>query len=64
MNSLSAKRRQILKLAGTGYLDKQISEQLNISESAVRNHWQHIFTRLEAGNRTEAVVKAMQMGLI
>jgi DNA-binding CsgD family transcriptional regulator len=30
----------------------------------VRNHWQLIFTRLEAVNRTQAVAKAMQLGLI
>ena len=62
--SLSAKRREILKLAGTGHLDKQIGEQLNISESTVRNHWQLIFARLEAVNRTQAVAKALQLGLI
>jgi len=62
--SLSIRRRKILQLAGKGYPDKQIGEQLDISESTVRNHWQHIFVRLEAGNRTEAVVKALRLGLI
>jgi DNA-binding NarL/FixJ family response regulator len=62
--SLSIRRRQILLLAGKGHPDKQIGEQLNISESTVRNHWQHIFARLDAGNRTEAVVKAIRLGLI
>lgn len=62
--TLSIRRREILQLAGKGYPDKQIGEQLKISESTVRNHWQHIFVRLEAGNRTEAVVKALQLGLI
>jgi DNA-binding NarL/FixJ family response regulator len=62
--SLSIRRREILMLAGKGHLDKQIGEQLNISESTVRNHWQHIFVSLDAGNRTEAVVKAIRLGLI
>jgi DNA-binding NarL/FixJ family response regulator len=62
--SLSIRRRKILQLAGKGFPDKQIGEQLEISESTVRNHWQHIFVRLEAGNRTEAVVKALRLGLI
>jgi DNA-binding NarL/FixJ family response regulator len=61
---LSIRRCKILQLAGKGYPDKQIGEQLEISESTVRNHWQHIFMRLDAGNRTEAVVKAMRLGLI
>jgi DNA-binding NarL/FixJ family response regulator len=62
--TLSIRRCKILQLAGKGYPDKQIGEQLEISESTVRNHWQHIFMRLDAGNRTEAVVKAMRLGLI
>jgi DNA-binding NarL/FixJ family response regulator len=62
--SLSIRRRKILQLAGKGLADKQIGEQLDISENTVRNHWQHIFIRLDAGNRTEAVVKALQSGLI
>jgi DNA-binding NarL/FixJ family response regulator len=62
--TLSIRRCKILQLAGKGYPDKQIGEQLEISESTVRNHWQHIFVRLDAGNRTEAVVKAMRLGLI
>ena len=62
--TLSIRRCKILQLAGKGYPDKQIGEQLEISESTVRNHWQHIFVRLEAGNRTEAVVKALRLGLI
>jgi DNA-binding NarL/FixJ family response regulator len=62
--TLSIRRCKILQLAGKGYPDKQIGEHLEISESTVRNHWQHIFVRLDAGNRTEAVVKAMRLGLI
>jgi DNA-binding NarL/FixJ family response regulator len=62
--TLSIRRREILLLAGNGQLDKQIGERLCISESTVRNHWQHIFTRLQASNRTEAVAKAMRLGLI
>jgi DNA-binding NarL/FixJ family response regulator len=62
--SLSVRRREILKLAGKGHLDRHIGELLGISESTVRNHWQHIFQRLGASNRTEAVVRAMQLGLI
>jgi DNA-binding NarL/FixJ family response regulator len=64
LRGLSARRREILKLAGKGHFDRQIGEKLNISESTVRNHWQHIFSHLGANNRTEAVVRAMQLGLL
>ncbi|GGI32888.1 response regulator transcription factor [Bradyrhizobium guangdongense] len=62
--SLSIRRQEIVLLAAGGYLDKEISERLNISESTVRNHWQHIFAQLGASNRTEAVFKATRLGLI
>lgn len=61
---LSIRRREILFLAAQGQLDKQIGERMNISESTVRNHWLYIFSHLAANNRTEAVAKAVRLGLI
>ncbi len=63
-DSLSLRRREILALAAEGLLDKQIGDRLGISESTVRNHWQHLFQRLGAANRTEAVTRAIRQGLI
>jgi DNA-binding NarL/FixJ family response regulator len=62
--SLSLRRREILVFAGQGLLDKQISDKMGITESTVRNHWQHIFSQLNVSNRTEAVTKAVRQGLI
>ena len=63
-SALSLRRRELLSLAASGLLDKQIGDKLGISESTVRSHWQHIFMRLQANNRTEAVTKAIRLGLI
>ncbi len=60
----SLRRREILALAADGLLDKQIGDRLGITESTVRNHWQHMFIRLGATNRTEAVSRAIRLGLI
>ena len=62
--TLSLRRREILVFAGQGLLDKQISDKMGITESTVRNHWQHIFSQLNVSNRTEAVTKALRQGLI
>jgi DNA-binding NarL/FixJ family response regulator len=62
--SVSLRRREILVFAGQGLLDKQISDKMGITESTVRNHWQHIFSQLNVSNRTEAVTKALRQGLI
>jgi DNA-binding NarL/FixJ family response regulator len=61
---ISLRRREILALAADGMLDKQIGDILGISESTVRNHWQHMFQKLGAGNRTEAVTRAIRQRLI
>ena len=63
-HTLSLRRRELLVFAGQGLLDKQIGEKMAITESTVRNHWQHIFTQLSVSNRTEAVSKALRQGLI
>jgi DNA-binding NarL/FixJ family response regulator len=60
----SLRRREILSMAAEGLLDKQIGDRLGISESTVRNHWQHMFLRLDVSNRTEAVSRAIRLGLI
>lgn len=62
--AFSIRRREILSLAAEGMLDKQIGDRLGISESTVRNHWQHMFARLDVSNRTEAVSRAIRLGLI
>lgn len=64
LHTLSLRRREILVFAGQGLLDKQIAGKMMITESTVRNHWQHIFIQLDVSNRTEAVSKALRQGLI
>jgi DNA-binding NarL/FixJ family response regulator len=64
VTALSIRRRELLSLAAEGLLDKQIGDRLGISESTVRSHWQHIFVQLNANNRTEAVTRAIRLGLI
>ena len=63
-STITDRRREIVRLAAKGFLDKQIGAQMKISESAVRNHWQFIFERLGATNRTEALSIALRRGLI
>jgi DNA-binding NarL/FixJ family response regulator len=63
-DAITDRRREILRFASDGLLDKEIAPKLSITESTVRNHWQHIFERLCASNRTEAVSKAIRLGII
>jgi DNA-binding NarL/FixJ family response regulator len=52
---LSDREVEILKLMALGKTNRTIAEQLRISEGTVKTHIKHIFSKLDANNRTEAV---------
>ena len=53
---LTPQQTRILTLLRQGLLNKQIADQLNISEATVRTHMTAIFKKLGVNNRTQAVV--------
>jgi DNA-binding NarL/FixJ family response regulator len=61
---LSDRELEVLSCLATGQTTQQISGQLFISENTVKTHIRHILEKLEASNRTEAVSKALHLGLI
>jgi DNA-binding NarL/FixJ family response regulator len=61
---LSEREIEVLHCLANGSTTTQISSQLFISENTVKTHIRHILEKLDAANRTEAVSKAIQMGLI
>ncbi len=63
-NPLSDRELEVLACLAEGMTTNQIGSQLFISENTVKTHIRHILEKLEASNRTEAVSKAIQMGLI
>lgn len=61
--ALTGREREILGLLGTGMRQKEIAEQLCISPRTVGTHMEHIFTKLGAKHRLQAVVLARRYGL-
>ncbi|SRR6266566_411847 len=61
---LSTRELDVLKQVAAGLSNKQIARVLDISESTVRNHLSRVFNKLQAANRTEAVMKALRSGLV
>ena len=53
---LSFKQEQVLSLVALGYSDKQIAGRLNITYGTVRNHIDKAVLKLNAQNRTHAVM--------
>jgi DNA-binding NarL/FixJ family response regulator len=61
---LTARERSVLEQLARGLGNKQIAATLGISERTVKFHVSAVFAKLGAGNRTEAVTRAAQAGLI
>ncbi len=60
---LSRREKEILVLTELGLSNKEIGSQLWISEGTVKKHQSNTFMKLNVRNRTEAVVKARQIGI-
>ncbi len=61
---LTERELEVLELAAKGYTNKAIGVQLGISDRTVQGHLAHIFNKLQAGSRTEAVMRAVSLGWI
>jgi two-component system NarL family response regulator len=62
--SLTAREVAVLELVAKGLSNKEIAATLTLAEDTVKNHLKHIFAKLEVSDRTEAVLLAVQRGII
>ncbi len=61
---LSEREREILVLLAGGYSNKEIAGRLFLAEGTVKNHITNILGKLEVRDRTQAALKARDLGLI
>ena len=61
---LSAREREVLALLATGQPNRTIADQLVITVDTVKRHVSHVFEKLGVENRTQAVARARQLGLL
>lgn len=61
---LSPREQAVLRLVAGGYSNKEIGRVLNISDGTVKNHITEILQRLDARDRTHAVLKAIAASLL
>ena len=62
--SLSARETEVLALVAQGHSNPAIASQLFLSEATVKTHLLHVFEKLGVSDRTRAVTKAMELGLL
>jgi two-component system nitrate/nitrite response regulator NarL len=63
MDSLSVREREILVLIARGDSNKLIARELDIAETTVKVHVQHIFRKLNLNSRVQVAVYAAARGL-
>lgn len=64
LEELSDKERQILRYIAAGFSNKEIAGAVFLSEGTVKNHISTILQKMEARDRTQAVVKALRWKLL
>jgi len=64
LEPLTSREHDVLVLMSKGHPTDEIGELLSITSNTVRNHIQHILNKLQVHNRLEAVIYAINQGLI
>lgn len=64
VETLTERETEVLALVAKGYTNKAIGVQLTISDRTVQGHLAKVFHKLQANSRTEAVMRAVSLGLL
>lgn len=62
--TLSPRELDVLRLVADGRSNPEIARALHIGEATVKTHLLHVFEKLEVNDRTRAVTRAMELGLL
>ena len=62
--SLSPREREVLALVADGRSNPEIARTLYLGEATVKTHLLHVFEKLGVNDRTRAVTRAMELGLL
>jgi DNA-binding NarL/FixJ family response regulator len=64
LEPLTRRETEILRLMAGGFSNREIGDALEMSEGTVRNHGSTIFAKLGVRDRTRAVLKGIEIGLL
>lgn len=63
-NIFTEREYQVLELLASGYNNQRIAENLEVTQSTVKNHVTSIFVKMNVHDRTQAVIKAAKNGWV
>jgi DNA-binding NarL/FixJ family response regulator len=61
---ISARELEVLELLAAGRSNKEIAGQLDVSPNTVKTHVAKLYDKLEVKRRTEAILRARELGMI
>ena len=61
---ITRREEEVLQLIADGCSTPEVAEQLYISQKTVKNHLASIYQKLDARDRTQAVLQAVRMGIV
>lgn len=61
---LTERETEILRLMTGGYSNKEIASSLGVAEGTVKNHVSNVLSKLGVRDRTRAVLKALEIGIV
>jgi DNA-binding CsgD family transcriptional regulator len=61
---ISERELEVLELLASGRSNKEIAGRLNVSPNTVKTHVGRLYEKLEVKRRTEAILKARELGML
>ena len=61
---LTERELEVLRLLATGASNRAVAKELVVTLDTVKRHVSHLFSKLEVANRTQAVARARELGLL
>ena len=62
--AVTKREEEVLQLIADGCSTSEVAQQLYISQKTVKNHLASIYQKLDARDRTQAVLRAVRMGIV
>jgi len=64
LESLTPREAEVLEHLARGKPNRQIAQELHLSLSTVKRHVEHIISKLGVSDRTQAAIKALELGMV